>query len=325
MSSADSTPTLLKVCANQFRIEQLRKYCRTTQDTKNDDVIVMNNILHVFVDDKHKLFFCALPKAGVTSWKTMLMELASSVRNIKIYPHSKKNLIKYGITTLNGAYTSRNFTQKYKNYHKILAVRHPFTRLVSAYKDKIADDVDNRNSKTYMHMVDAYRSNDTNALPPVHAMKPTWEEFARFVSSMKANEGNRHWMKYNELCLPCVINYDTIAKLETQEHDVHEFMSRVQAEDTLSLKHRHSSVGNGSKTTLQYIQELPNDIIESLKDHFKEDMAMFGYDLDNEVNPVCGYGIPTRNGEVSTNNENVTFYKHSRTAGHNGEMQSDCC
>nr|XP_053647520.1 carbohydrate sulfotransferase 8-like [Cherax quadricarinatus] len=104
-----------------------------------------------------------------------------------------------------------------------LVSRHPFHRLVSAYKNKIVEA-----DKRRTHYVDLRRSilkvyqGDTNVT------MPTFTDFCHYVAdSLEAwlldpdgySRPDQHWMPITYICSPCIIDYTVYSKLETMESD----------------------------------------------------------------------------------------------------------
>ncbi|ELT96761.1 hypothetical protein CAPTEDRAFT_38320, partial [Capitella teleta] len=122
------------------------------------------------------------------------------------------------------------FTKVYKEeqrkfmlntYHKVLAVRHPVLRLISAYKDKFFDILYSQRHNE--HIIETYRTAPVDPFSP-YVNRPTWLEFMHFVLEHEKSQGDVHWMRYESLCQPCKHNYDSIIKLETIDEDVKDFL-----------------------------------------------------------------------------------------------------
>lgn len=98
---------------------------------------------HIYVDDKHKVLYCYIPKAWCTVWKNLLSavqqncRLASNQMNI----HFTKTLHNQGIHTLRTK-TSAERDVIIKTYKKFLFVRDPLERLVSAYRNEFEYNAD---------------------------------------------------------------------------------------------------------------------------------------------------------------------------------------
>ena len=112
-----------------------------------------------------------------------------------------------------------------------MVVRHPFERLLSAYRDKLEDlsrDIEARDGyyftmygkqvqySTVQHstvqyyftmygkqIVADYRDKaDTNL---TRVLEPTWREFVTYILNTPVTKFDEHWMPMWMLCSPCII------------------------------------------------------------------------------------------------------------------------
>jgi len=96
----------------------------------------------IFVNYHHvcQVLYCAIPKAASTTWKTLFAvatrhPLTSSMSEHQV--ESEQFMRRIGLRFLS-SYSSDDVTARLATYRKLLVVRHPLARLVSAYADKIA-------------------------------------------------------------------------------------------------------------------------------------------------------------------------------------------
>ncbi|ELT92818.1 hypothetical protein CAPTEDRAFT_191153, partial [Capitella teleta] len=138
-------PHGLKACAKGERVLRLREYC---SKIPKDQIInegkkhVLDNHINLLAVDKYKLLFCEIPKSGTSSWKYLLMKLSSNSTEIKGGAHDPKVLRSHKITSMKKGDTIWDVAERYKDYHKVISVRHPLDRIISAYRDKMLDHPD---------------------------------------------------------------------------------------------------------------------------------------------------------------------------------------
>ncbi|ELT99273.1 hypothetical protein CAPTEDRAFT_208643 [Capitella teleta] len=250
-------------CSAEERANYLEELCG---EPDYPDEVTLLTTNHFFADEKHRIMICALPKTGCTSWKNFLMKLATGLDKSLGPSHNEENLIKHGITTVKRGI----FPDKYRSYYKFIEVRHPFTRLISAYKDKVVDT--------------------TNCQGPVDGVFPTWVQFAEYVANGNSSCVNRHWRPYNELCLICKMKFDAVTKLETISTDVDQFLKRHNFTNKYQFGQLNVRYGVPGKTNEDYINELPEKVFSKLRKKLSADMKLFGYDIDDERRMSCGYG-----------------------------------
>ncbi|ELT95102.1 hypothetical protein CAPTEDRAFT_202989 [Capitella teleta] len=220
-----------------------------------------------FTDEKHRITLCSLPKTGMTSWKEFLRKLATGLDKVG-HSHNRNSLKKRGITVDEG---DKIYQGKYRRYYKLLEVRHPFSRLISAYKNRV------------------YNKPDGPCKGPVRGVFPTWIQFAEYVVNGNRSCHNRHWMPYNELCPICEMKFDAVTKLETIHTDVADFLERHNFSDEYQFYQRNVAPGPPGKSTEDYINELPQELFSKLRKMLSADMKLFGYDIDDERRMSCGY------------------------------------
>ena len=99
--------------------------------------MTLKKMTHKFIiDTKHKVILRAIQKSGCTSWKTLLI-LNSLKRNqtARVSPHNWRLISHaYGFK-LTRSMEKSEIISVLTSYYNILTVRHPLSRLESAFKD----------------------------------------------------------------------------------------------------------------------------------------------------------------------------------------------
>ena len=101
-------------------------------------------------------------------------------------------------------------------------VRHPFERLVSAYRDKF------ELAKKYAYIYNHYAAQILNITINKskinsrghHIRRPTFSEFVEYLLRTPVDQYNDHWVPYWLHCHICDIEYDVIGKMETINEDI---------------------------------------------------------------------------------------------------------
>ena len=102
-------------------------------------------------------------------------------------------------------------------------VRHPFERLVSAYRDKL----ELAKMHGYVYTRYAYKiikhASGQDKLAASLAMRqrrrPTFAEFVAYLVDGWAPDYNDHWLPYWLHCHLCHVEYDVVGKMETVQED----------------------------------------------------------------------------------------------------------
>ena len=285
----------------QWKIEQNARRKRVKNSCVNHNISTAVNdneeyFKRILVDDKHKVLFCAIPKAGCTSWKALLLSLLSGDRQFISQGregylgeqfHGSSYLKANGLQVLTD-YPVEKRSMMLSSYTKIIAVRDPLDRLLSAYRDKLLLRVADNNQTQCKYcdrlgreIIRRYRKNATEYqlhtgrfVTPLEFLKSI-SEFPAYIAS------NLHFKPYHNICQPCAIQYDYIIKMETSEQDNDILIPLVfNSKEKLPVYHQSSKEGRNLET----IDQLSKLTLTERKALFKI------YSLDYES---FGYNIPT--------------------------------
>uniref|UniRef100_A0A5F8H7Z1 Carbohydrate sulfotransferase n=1 Tax=Monodelphis domestica TaxID=13616 RepID=A0A5F8H7Z1_MONDO len=222
-------------------------------------VITPYHVSRIFVEDKYRVLYCEVPKAGCSNWKRVLMVLsglASSTRDIQ------HNTVHYG-----------NTLKRLDGFDR--------QQLVSAFRDKF------EHPNSYYHPVFGkailarYRMNATReALRTGSGVR--FSEFIQYLLDVHRPVGmDIHWDHVNRLCSPCLIDYDFVGKFESMEEDANFFLRLIGAPQNLTFprfKDRHS---NEERTTTRiahhYFAQLSPLQRQRTYDFYYMDYLMFNY------------------------------------------------
>nr|XP_003406393.1 carbohydrate sulfotransferase 9 isoform X1 [Loxodonta africana] len=259
----------------------LQEFCQKYGGVSRPQSHLFHMVSRIYVEDKHKILYCEVPKAGCSNWKRILMVLnglASSAYNISHNAvHYGKHLKKLDSFDLKGIYTRLN------TYTKAVFVRDPMERLVSAFRDKF------EHPNSYYHpvfgkaIIKKYRPNACEeALNNGSGVK--FKEFIHYLLDSHRPVGmDIHWEKVSKLCYPCLINYDFVGKFETLEEDANYFLQLIGAPKELTFpnfKDRHSSDERTNvQVVKQYLKDLTRTERQLIYDFYYLDYLMFNYTM----------------------------------------------
>ncbi|KAK2159465.1 hypothetical protein LSH36_152g00018 [Paralvinella palmiformis] len=231
----------------------------------------------LIVDDYNKIMYCSISKVGCTTFKTMMYlrrdpSLEGSLQFRRL--HTGAFLRQHGLRPLS-SYHPAEVDERLRTYVKLLVVRHPLERLISAYRDKFVES--NYGEKK------AIRGNITGITGPVGVLNITsfltlLTEAIKTQSTDVINYRDRHWDKQHTTCHPCFIRYDYIAKLETIDSDMEYILKFF---NQTRVPHRNNSPNRRFKDSAISVGELLNalslDVIEVLKEYYQYDFDLFSY------------------------------------------------
>ncbi len=268
------------------RREHMTEMCNTYATLHRNVFDDTKDLDHILVDEKHKLLYCYVPKVACTNWKRVFMILLgyADKENASAIPadvvHRKSAFPKLSDYAVEEAkFLIENFT-------KYVFVRHPFERLLSAFRNKLEEP--SERSKYFQtrigrDIVRRYRSNATNRSLEL-GDDVTFEEFALYLIDHYVPALNEHWKPVSELCYPCLIRYDFIGKYETLQSDA-EFL--LNAVNESRIKFPKVRISNTTSQIIKYYNSLPSRIIARLYNIFVLDFKLFSYTTES----VLGYEI----------------------------------
>lgn len=278
----------LKTCPAPVRADAIHKKCSVEDHT---EVVQPGNFSLLLVDSRHKVLYCAIPKAATTSLKTAFAEWTGLVTQSDIVEHQVESpsfMESIGLQYLN-AFNMTEIRRMLKDYFKVLVVRHPFVRLVSAYRDKI------RRTTTYgqeikQRIVEKYVHNSSQGLRWERVGIP-FKAFVDYVIHDSKGLNDHHWGTVQNLCFPCQVNYDCVAKVETLRED-YKWLEGHFHKKLPPLRKLNARVHDEATRVLKDLKEfftLDQGQREQLKTIYKSDLTMFGYSDDFLQKPGCMY------------------------------------
>ena len=178
------------------RSKRIKDVCATNH---LPPVIIKRKMKHIFLDHKHKILFCTIPKVSGTSWKKKLLAMNSIQTYINLenrkdlkHRHINEALNKHNVDTLKSDQDLKNFL----NYTKIMFVREPVERLVRAFHDKFNP---NQHSGHYFKKLGReisvnYYGNGTDR-SGVNHRNVTFEQFVKYIVDL---HNRNETYKYDE-------------------------------------------------------------------------------------------------------------------------------
>ena len=269
----------------------------------------------MFSKNIFQLVYCTIPKAGCTNWKKAIARSYTG-RVVKRYEVQNMELMKQnGLRSLS-TYSREEIQERMQTYFKFLVVRHPFERLLSAFRSKFAQSTgvqpdfaqyvpyirkqgEGKNAKVSFSNFVGYLFSVYN-FSTSHFSK----QFSRTISDsvfqidLKSRKhiarrvnGNHllakgskyfdeHWAQYSTLCHRCHIDYDYIVKFETMREDAAYVLSKLGPHHQC-LEVNYPELFNYNQSTSsvfdQYFSTLTTAQVELLKDIYSVDFKLFGY------------------------------------------------
>lgn len=241
--------------------------------------ITHHHVKHLYVEDKYKLLYCQVPKAGCSNWKRTLMVLAGQAPNAQSIKH---DTVHYGhhLKTLD-SFDRQGIMHRLETYTKVLFVREPLERIVSAYRDKFENPNNYYHSLFGKPIISKYRVN-----PSWAALKTgsgvTFKEFVQYLLDVHRPVGmDIHWEQVNQLCNPCLIDYDFIGKFENMDEESNFVLRLSGAPPNITLPSFKDRNPSDTRTSMQITQKYFSQVSmlerQRVYDFYYMDYLMFNY------------------------------------------------
>jgi len=276
----------------------------------------------VYYLPRTKLLWCPVFKASSTNWMMNIITLSgiSPVRRrlleekYKKQPNQQARSVAPQISSLQLQAIGRD-----ENIFKMMIVRHPFSRLLSAFRDKFekcTTDFDCTKQKDWyfhrqgMGFVRKYRklainkfgteffSEKKNFGAPFRVEKrvnnqlPSWWEFIQHVLHTDAGLFDEHYRPVYYLCGSCDFDYNYILQYEKIKTEESLFVEELGASEAIKPQWENSNKRNISDTDLlaAYFELLSNEEIKKLYNIYRPDFEQFNYSFEfREIT----YNMPT--------------------------------
>jgi len=269
---------------------------------------VISNQMYVL--ETWSLVWCPVYKAASTNWMHNLLHLAGKKEEeikkiIKDHPNQPNDQARI-VAPVSSLSNIERISRK-EDARLLLIVRHPFDRLVSAFRDKLEQchgpencTLDNNwYYKQYgRKIVSQYRnravrkfgneffSEKNNFGAPLPVMRtwrssayPSWWEFVQYVLHTSPSSYDEHWKPSSLYCSVCSFPYNNILHFETIVTEEKFFAEEMGAEDLIHPRWENRNDEGLKKEEIlgKYFSLLDDQDIDGLYKIYEDDFKMFGY------------------------------------------------
>ena len=288
------------VCEQASRQQHVKEVCKNWHMTE-----VNAKKAWFFVDTKHRLLFCHVPKAASTTIiNAMKMSQNNASRLLKSSPqlyskvHDMNVLKKFGLKIM-----TFDEAAKLENYTSFFVTRHPYARLESAFNNKIFHGPRTKSlyrGKAFLkfareHDLGVNFKNTSDEAFPIFAKHFVYADDEDIPYSR-----DHHWTPMIERCNPCVWDFDYILREETLASDSGAVMKLMGYPSNYLQRTRKNSEAKPKRRNiakrLQYFHMLSEQDVQRLQAIYKLDMALFGYQYNFETATATCH-IPTADGK----------------------------
>jgi hypothetical protein len=236
-----------------------------------------------FVSLPRRYMYFDVPKAACSTMKHLLRRL-EGLGPLKrpadpgwldtrrdMWVHDRSNLPLPSLVELDEM-TQREVIES-PHFFRMVVVRNPYTRLVSAWKDKVflCDEITGRD--VYLQI--------KGRLPEIHEQLPiSFDEFVQFVEGQcNLPSCDFHWKRQVEYTFFPAMNFSHVIKIEELKEGLRQFQRHLGLSEPLVADGRNESLPLGKAT---YTKELA-DRVYSL---YRPDFDSLGYDRETWAAPA---------------------------------------
>lgn len=252
-------------------MDNVQKCCRSSEEKseirKEDAAVLFRNII---VDRQNKFLYCYSPKVASTNIKRLLLAVQGKVKGPDAVTKFNRRVFDFL-----GDFSSEERKEMLKSYFKFMFVRHPFARLVSAYRHRILSNRTDLQMRYGRKIVRKYRWNQKNTITTGDVK---FREFVRYLIDTPTESMNLHWKPIFESCFPCMIQYDFIGSMEHLERDVAALLKALKVPKKISLPKLQSNYHPlTTDQMLQYYSNITYKELSKIRHIYSSDLKCFVY------------------------------------------------
>lgn len=260
-----------------------KEVCTLSQKKTNLDSVIKDRVLldHIIVDEEHRLLYCYVPKVACTNWKRLLMVLMGKANTTNPLAIVADDSHRLNVFRRLDNYTGEEIRYRLDHFMKFMFIRHPFERLVSAFRNKFGQNsssADYFRSRYGRQIIKQYRTNASEeSLSRGHDV--TFREFVQYIidprTVARANF-NEHWRPMVDLCLPCTIQYNVIGKYESLMDDAWLVLEKANLNQKVSFP-RSDRPSSTNSLVEEYTKHLTREELLHLYHIYEMDFRLFDY------------------------------------------------
>ncbi len=266
--------TELPKCTLEKRGKTTQKICASLKsDSTVSNDTSSASLVGVYINNKEKVIYCRINKAGSSSARSYFRNINNRTEAGKAYyvpgfKHPKAGYYMLLYLPLSEA------LKKFRNYRKVILVRHPLQRLVSAYYEMVVSGK--------------------------HGVLREVKNISQFVTDHVTQWSNVHWLDYQGHCHPCQMHYDYVVKMETLKSDNMVLNKLLGGDPNLRYPegrvNRKVTAPGGMSSgykydeILQHLELQDPEVFHQVLQKYSMDMELFEYTWKNGSSGCGGTG-----------------------------------
>ena len=288
-----SKPDLSIESLMKHRQTTIREQCQNIQ--QHDTIEFDDDFWNLRVLPAKSLLYCPVFHSDATRWFENLVRLSGE--NVKGRFNNWRDAAEY---VSNGVLKPISSKYTAPSAPSFIVVQHPFTRLVSAFREKL-ERIDEFNKwHREIHgqpMVKLYREKAKRLFGERYFTKeynygarimvespgrreeednlPIFWEFAQYI--INTHKDDEYWRPIYRQCPMCSVKYNYVLKKETLHEEEAEFFKKFGWHNMLKPAQKETYENNSTRIMELYLDDLTDDEVVKLYEVYKYDFLLFGY------------------------------------------------
>ena len=269
---------------SRLRYDFMRRQCDNFYHVHEHDAGTNGDALWEFKDnmkgaysnDDYNFTVFTVMKVGSWHWNNLMEDL---------YQHASPEFKRVQPKALSPLYEANRsvYLRRLKAHYKIIFVRHPLSRAISAWRNKFVENHSAWYKPWAQRMVRMFRANFTKK--DLARPTPTFLEFVRYITESGDNEV--HWKPVWLFYRPCRFHFDFVGRLETLSDDMNFLLEKLN----ITGKGQYRARDPKTRTTdlelaKKTLATLPHNIFKRLVTKYEEDFRLFGYHVPANASDI---------------------------------------
>ncbi|XP_033107875.1 carbohydrate sulfotransferase 10-like isoform X2 [Anneissia japonica] len=255
------------------------RVCNTTEYRQtNNSYFARHRFDHMYYLNRTGIVFCTVPKAASTTLKKLMLASNALDYNFVSIKNTHDVFDRHVIKL--SKLLETEIMNILHNSTKIMIVRHPFTRLLSAFKDKLEPIW----AESYFPRSDFILHIQTQ-LGLEKSGRITFSDFLRYLNLLDNEyhlDAQEHWREIYKICMPCEVKYDVIGKFEHLYDGELESIYRLLNISDVYIQPEHYTGASEKMVIKQYFSTLSKETLKRLYQRYRIDFALFSYRMEAE-------------------------------------------
>lgn len=234
-------------------------------------------LVDLFHVDDYELLTCLPPKTGTTNWQRFFAALIHP--DIKPEDFTVPDVFSQIPRIKDKSKKVPEELDIRSQYTKLMNVRHPFARLLSAWHQKFHKDF--HRLKMYVRK---YGRTEIEKYEPYNSEKENVYSFEAFLQYIATSADmlnfDYHWQTMHFQCMPCEMGYDIVTMQETSASDAVFVLEQNQLQGRTYLPGQYGDSPLLSTSLVENFAKVPRSTIEKLYKIYFSDFLLFNYSID---------------------------------------------